>query len=166
MSKKDWKSLTAGDIMRRDLIVVYDRDTLADAMALMTANHVTGLPVVNSQERCVGLISASDILNYEQEHAEIAAEANEAVANYFNPETQKWESVRVGSFALEQFGHVRVDEVMSADVVSVDATMPLQAVAKKMVSERIHRVLVLNDQQRLLGIITSMDFVQLFAELE
>ncbi len=166
MNKTDWKKLTAADIMHRDLIVVYDRDSLSDAMALMTANHVTGLPVVNNQGQCVGVISASDILNYEQDHAESAAEANEPLGQHFNPDTQQWESVRLSSFALEQFGEVRVEEVMTIELVSVPADMPLQDVSKKMRNDRIHRVLVLNEQQRLLGIITSSDFVRLFAEME
>jgi len=164
MTERAKSKLTAADIMKRDLVVTYEHDTLQDAMSLMTENHVTGLPVVNSKGTCIGIISATDILNYEQEHAEETSEANEDLARLFNPDTQQWESVRVGSFALEQFGSLSVGEVMARELIFVSTSTPLKEVAKKMVDERIHRVLVLNSERGLQGIISATDFVQLYAE--
>ena len=164
MDKKSIDELTAGDVMQRDLVVVHDRDTLRDAMELMTSNHITGLPVVNQQGLCAGVITASDILNYEQENADMSGEANEPVGRHFDPETQQWESVRVSSFALEEFGDVPVQSVMSPDVISVAPETPLREVARKMRDEQVHRVLVLNPQRRLVGIISSFDFVRIVAE--
>lgn len=164
MTERSKSKLTAADIMKRDLVVTYEHDTLQDAMTLMTENHVTGLPVVNSKGTCIGIISATDILNYEQEHAEETNEANDDVARLFNPDTQQWESVRVGSFALEQFGSLSVGEVMARELIFVSTSTPLKEVAKKMVDEQIHRVLVLNSERGLQGIISATDFVQLFAE--
>lgn len=166
MNRSSIYKLTAADVMRRDLIVVYDRDSLQQAMELMTANHVTGLPVVNNHGVCVGIITASDILNYEQEHSDLSSETNAHMTQLFNPDTQQWESVRVSSFALEQFGEVRVQEVMTADLISVRPDARLREVARTLRDAKIHRVLVLNEEQRLLGIITSSDFVRLFAEME
>ncbi|NIL98378.1 MAG: CBS domain-containing protein [Planctomycetales bacterium] len=164
MSHSKTKELTASDIMQRDVVVVYDSDNLQDAMNLMTQNHVTGLPVVNSKSKCVGVITASDILNYEQEHSEFLAEANSDMARHFNPDTQQWESVRITSFALEEFAEISVSEVMSPDVVYVQASTPIREVARRMRDKKIHRVLVMNDEFRLFGIISAFDFVELFAE--
>lgn len=150
--------------MQRDVIVVYQNDTLQDAMSLMTQNHVTGLPVVNSKSKCVGIITASDILNYEQDHPEYQ-EANSDMAQHYDPETERWESVRVSSFALEEFGDVLVKEVMTTELVSVHTDASPTEVAKMMTKDGVHRVLVLDDDYRLYGIITSMDIVRLFAEL-
>ncbi|MGE0757890.1 MAG: HPP family protein, partial [Pirellulaceae bacterium] len=146
---------TAGDIMQREVITIYDTDTLQDAMQLMTENHVTGLPVVNSKGHCIGVITASDILGYEQDHSEFTMEANANVARHFNPEKQQWESVRLTSFALEEFGEVTVSEVMTRDLISVRIDAPLSKVARTMRDARIHRVLVLNAENRLKGIISA-----------
>lgn len=158
--------LLASDIMQRDVIVANARDTLQEAMQLMTENHVTGLPIMNAKGRCVGIVTATDILNYEQEHAEFTSEANADLARHFDPETQQWESVRVTSFALEEFGDVNVDEVMARDLVFVGPDTPVKQVARKMRDERIHRVLVLSDDYRLHGIISSFDFVKLYADAD
>jgi CBS domain-containing protein len=133
-------------------------------MELMTENHVTGLPVMDFKARCVGLISATDILNYEQEHSEFTAEANDDVARHFDAEKQRWESVRVSSFALEEFGDVHVKEVMTRELLSVDCDTPVKQVAKLMVESAVHRVLVLSEQRGLQGLISSIDFVRVVAE--
>ena len=154
---------TAADIMQRDVIVVYARDTLQDAMSLMTENHVTGLPVVNSAGKCIGVITATDILNFEQEHAEYASEVNDDMALHYDADSGKWEHVRVSSFALEQFGEVTVEEVMARELFSVREDTSVKEVAEEMLREKIHRVIVTSNECRLLGIITSSDFVSLYA---
>lgn len=152
-------SKTAADVMQRDVIVVYDRDTLQEAMALITENHVTGLPVVSAAGQCIGVVTATDILNYEQEHAD----ANEDMAMHYDADSGRWENVRVSAYALEQLGEARVEEVMATTLIDVSPETPLQEVARKMCDEQVHRVLVTNDEKRLLGIITSSDFTSLYA---
>jgi CBS domain-containing protein len=160
---KATKPICAADIMQRDLIVARPSDSLRQALDLMTENHVTGLPVVDAHSRCVGVISATDILNYEQEQVEYASSADDDGGQHFNMDTQRWESVRVSSFALEEYGDVRVDEVMSPGIVSVNRNTPLSDIAKTMMTNRIHRVLVMDSRQRLYGIISATDFVRIFA---
>ena len=41
----------------------------------------------------------TDILNFEQEQVELFTDAEEDSGQHFNMETQRWESVRVSSFA-------------------------------------------------------------------
>jgi CBS domain-containing protein len=153
----------AKNIMQRDVVVARAGDTLRDALDLMTSNHVTGLPVMDSKARCVGLISSSDILNYELEHTEFAQEANQDVAQHFDMDSQRWESVRITSFALEEFAEIHVEQVMARELVWVQLDTPITQVARKMIDEGVHRILVLDDAQRLYGIISATDFVALFA---
>ncbi len=154
---------TAADIMQRDLIVVDPADSLRHAMTLMTENHVTGLPVVDSNSRCVGVVSATDILNYEHEQTEFRSEDRDETTQHYDMETQRWESVRVSHFAVDEHGEVPVTDVMSAELVSVERGTPLPDVANTMVKNGIHRVLVMGGGQRLYGIISATDFVRIFA---
>lgn len=163
MTKKDVDKLTAADIMQRDVVVVRMHDSLQEAMALMTENHVTGLPVMDARGRCVGLVSATDILNYEQENSEFTREANNDLARHFDPDTQRWESVRVSSYALEEFASIPVESVMARELISVQRDTPLSDIAQAMVANQVHRVLVLSEEDNLLGIVSSIDFVRLFA---
>jgi CBS domain-containing protein len=154
--------LTAAAIMQRDMVTTTPDDTLRDALALMTENHVTGLPVMDNKSRCIGLITASDILTYEQEHA--ADSDGNRPAQYFDPETQQWVSVPISAFGLEEFAEVRVSEVMSRDLIWVDRETSLKDVAQRMLDERVHRVLVMDTKSNLYGIISAYDFVRVIAE--
>jgi len=162
MANSTLRQLVAADVMQRDMVTVAPGETLRVALALMTENHVTGLPVMDSKSRCIGLITASDILGFEEEHAEDTADSG--MIQHFNNEIGRWESVPLSAFGLEEFGDVRVEEVMTRELISVDRDTPLKAVAQKMLDANIHRVLVMDVKFRLYGIITSFDFVRVMAE--
>lgn len=159
----DFAKMTAADVMQRDVVTIGPDESLQEAMALMTENHVSGLPVLNSKDRCVGVISASDILSFQQEQAEGSADAEENMASYFDPDTERWESIRVFG-GLDELPEVPVGEIMSGELVSVTPNTPLREVAQKMHENEIHRILVVDEKQFLHGIISSSDFVRLFAE--
>ena len=144
MANTTLRQLVAADVMQRDMVTVSPSDTLRDALALMTENHVTGLPVMDGKSRCIGLITASDILGFEEEHAEDSAD--EGMMQHFNNEIGRWESVPISAFGLEEFGDVRVEEVMTRDLISVDRDTPLKEVARKMLDDDVHRVLVMDER--------------------
>jgi CBS domain-containing protein len=162
MAHTTLRQLVAADVMQRDMVTVSPGDTLRDALALMTENHVTGLPVMDTKSRCIGLITASDILGFEEEHAEDGAD--EGMMQHFNNEIGRWESVPLSAFGLEEFGDVRVEEVMARELIYVERDTPLKDVAQKMLSEDVHRVLVMDERFNLYGIVTSFDFVRVLAE--
>ena len=81
------KRRVASEYMQRDVVTVSPDNSLREALDLMTENHVTGLPVMDDHSRCVGLITSSDILNYEQEHSGESADG--ATADFFDPESQQ-----------------------------------------------------------------------------
>jgi CBS domain-containing protein len=156
------RHLTAAMVMQRDIITVTRDDTLRDALALMTENHVTGLPEVDTSSRCIGLITAADILNYEQDHADDSAATH--TGHHFDAEMQRWVSVPFSAFGLEEFGDVRVSEVMSSDLIWVERDTPLTEVARRMINERVHRILVMGSKPRRYGIVSAYDFVRVIAE--
>lgn len=56
-------------IMKKKVYVVNAKDTLEDAAEIMTKKNVKRLPVV-SKGRCVGIITASDLIRYEDHLAD------------------------------------------------------------------------------------------------
>jgi CBS domain-containing protein len=152
----------AADYMQRDVVTASPDNTLREALSLMTVNHVTGLPVMDEFSRCIGLITASDILEYEQEHAEESAE--DGSRQFYDQETQRWATVPLSAFGLEEFGDVKVSDVMTRDLIWVDRDTPLKDVARRMIDEQVHRVLVMDVASRLYGVLSAYDFVRVAAE--
>jgi CBS domain-containing protein len=162
--KKPIAKLTAADVMEQHIITVEASDTLKDALDLMTEHHVSGLPVIDADNRCLGVISASDILGYEQEHLTQSGEEGLETAPYYNPDIAEWEDVPVSAFALEMRGGTPVEAIMTTEVISVSPDAKISHVAATMVENEVHRVLVLDDDRSLLGLISAVDFVRLVAE--
>jgi CBS domain-containing protein len=152
---------TAEELMQRDVVTVSAGDSLRDALKLMIENHVTGLPVMDRTSRCIGLVTATDILNYEDENANDSAAGT---TQFFDPDTEQWEDVPILAFNSEDLADVQVAEVMSRELIWVDRDTTISQVAKRMVDEHVHRVLVMNERSQLYGIISTFDFVRLATE--
>ena len=151
----------AKDIMQTHLVTVSPDDSLREAMTLMVESHVSGLPVVDLQNHCVGVLSVTDVLSLEADQAENSG--IEEVGSYFDPDQQSWENMRFAG-AIDELPEMTVAEVMTQDVVSVSPETAIKDVAQMMVEQKIHRILVLDDRKQILGLIAALDLVQLVAE--
>ena len=58
------------DLMTFHAVTVAPDDTVKEALDLLVANNVAALPVVDGANRCVGVISATDLLGLAQERGD------------------------------------------------------------------------------------------------
>ncbi|TFH88245.1 CBS domain-containing protein [Billgrantia azerbaijanica] len=58
---RDVMSLTAGDVMSRDIFYCWEDDSLEDATHLMEEKQVRRLPVINRDKRMVGMLAMGDL---------------------------------------------------------------------------------------------------------
>jgi predicted transcriptional regulator len=86
------------------------------------------------------------------------------MADVFDAETELWETVPLSAFALEEFGHIRVSDVMTRDLIWVDRDAAIEDVARRMIDEQVHRILVMDVCSRLYGVLSAYDFVRYVAE--
>jgi CBS domain-containing protein len=130
--------LRAGDLMTIDPVLVAVDAPIEEAERLILARGVSGLPVVDQTGALVGVVSQTDFMHLA------------------NPD--------VRALIHHKESGIRVGEIMSRPPVTVDVTTPLVEAARHMVSERVHRLVVVDDRQRPLGVLSAMDFVTLVAE--
>ena len=64
----------------------------------------------------------------------------------------------------DHVGHQSVMELMSNAVVSVGPEAPLFEAASRMLREHVHRLPVVDDNERLLGILSTTDILAAFVE--
>jgi len=63
LRNKSQQKLKAKDVMTKEVVTITPDATLAEAIELLVAKGVSGLPVLNSDKKVVGIISEKDILN-------------------------------------------------------------------------------------------------------
>jgi molybdopterin-containing oxidoreductase family membrane subunit len=62
ISLDDDKGTVAGDIMTRDVVTVGPDATVEEISRILSTNRISGVPVVNDENRVVGVVSESDII--------------------------------------------------------------------------------------------------------
>jgi CBS domain-containing protein len=66
---KDPKGMPVREVASRDLVTVHADDDLSDALQLMASHQVRRLPVVDDDNRLVGIVAQADIASEAKEKA-------------------------------------------------------------------------------------------------
>jgi CBS domain-containing protein len=156
MPKNDIYHRRVRDVMVTHIVAVNPGDPVSDALKLMVENRVSALPVVDGHDRCVGVVSATDLLQIAQQLGGELESLNTSEGLEHELLIEKLE--RTG------FSNQTVNEVMSRTVVIVQPESTLVAAAAAMLHNRVHRLAVTDDKGKLLGLISTMDIIRALAE--
>ena len=118
-------------------------------------NRVAALPVVDGRERCVGMLSTSDLIDLTHELDDESHNLGRSADS-----GRPWLFERLS----EAFGSERVSEQMTDSVATIGPELPLAEAAGVMLRNRVHRLPVVDDKERLLGILSTMDIVAAVAD--
>lgn len=181
--------VTLRDLMSTDVHSLHPSDSLRDAADLLTAEHITGVPVAEGG-KVVGVLSATDVLHLVvstpgaptrredrsgwgafdgPDRATDLGEEGQGASVYF---TDLWKDA--GGDVLERFQRTdrpewdvleehSVSEAMSRGLFALDPDTPADEAARYMLEHDIHRVLVLEDDE-LVGVVTTTDLMRAVAE--
>ena len=150
----------AAEIMTKSVACLRPSDRVADAVNLFVRDQISGAPVVDENGVCIGVLSATDIVNFEEKRANARDERPQARRPHFdtwNAGAEWWLNVERVRAELHPRLEESVISYMTRDIVSVTEDTPLGVVLRMMVDAHVHRVLVLDSSQRLQGIVTTID---------
>jgi CBS domain-containing protein len=167
------------DIMTRDVVTLSPTMTLREAMELFVKRHVSGAPVV-SRGRVVGVLSTTDILEFQSVASEVREElaeskravgdADNVLAELYLGESDEEEDEGFTAFlplledkqwdTLEE--HM-VSEIMTQAIFSLPPTALVTDAAEYMRQAEVHRILVM-DEDILVGIVTTSDLTAAVAD--
>ncbi|MEX2186519.1 MAG: CBS domain-containing protein [Pirellulales bacterium] len=139
------------DVMSRDVASIHFQDTVHQALALMVENRLSALPVVDGRGRCLGIISVTDVVALARE---VDDDLNDL--ERLSEVSSQW---LVGELTQRGMDHTKVEELMSRGVKSVGPSATVAEAARVMLSHHVHRLPVIDEQQRLLGIVSTMDIL-------
>jgi CBS-domain-containing membrane protein len=142
---------TAADLMTRSVVLVPKEMSLPGAARLLGQAEVSGAPVVDDEGRCIGVISAGDFLQHakqEQHSPRICCTSVRA-----------WQILEGADLPNE-----RVADLMTKDPVTVPPSTEIGELARMMTDAHIHRIIVVDEQQRPIGVVSSTDILATVAE--
>jgi len=144
--------MKASDVMSRNILSVGRDAAIAEAIRLMLDNRISGLPVIDTAGRLVGILTEGDLLR----RSETGTERHRP----------RWLEILMGPGRLAG-EYVRthgrkVAEIMTRDLVSVTPDTPLDEIVALMERRRIKRVPVL-DGDTPVGIVSRADLLRALA---
>lgn len=148
------------DIMTFPVITIAPQATIQEAAQLMRQNSISGLPVVDSAGKVVGIVSEIDL---------ITRHAPPRQPQYI-PLLWGLIPMRLDDYSTykEQIRHilaVYVEQLMTKDPATVRPGDTLEHAAELMIKPG-HRSLPVVEKGKLVGIVTRTDLVQVIEELE
>ncbi|HUS56861.1 MAG TPA: CBS domain-containing protein [Thermoplasmata archaeon] len=145
------------DIMTSPVITIGPDATVKDATALLAEKNVSGAPVVDDG-KIVGIFSEADVLRSlktTKKDMRLIFPSISSIGIAFQEQVTQREILE----AYEEIGHMRVRDVMSKDVKTVESGITVNEAIVKMVSNGINRLPVIEDGA-LVGIVTRGDVIK------
>lgn len=150
-------STTVADIMSRDPIVVNLETPLNEVIKILAERRISGLPVVDANGALAGVISETDLMWQETGVTPPAyIMILDSVIYLENP--TKYE--RDLHKALGQ----TAGEVMTKkDIVTIKPDKPIRDAAHLMNDRNVHRLIVVDETNQVVGILTRGDVIRFMA---
>lgn len=148
---------TVADVMTPTPMTVKPETALKEAIAILAKNKISGLPVVNENGELVGVISESDLM-WQETGVEPPPYIMllDSVIYLENPNRYEKEIHK----ALGQ----TVQEVMTDKPITIKADQSVKQAARLLHDKKIRRLPVLNEEGKVIGIITQGDIIRAMAD--
>ncbi|MDX5409516.1 MAG: CBS domain-containing protein [Thauera sp.] len=145
------EGLNIANLMTRAVVTVSPDTSLAEAAHLLVENRISGLPVVDADQRLLGVITEADFLTAM------------GIPSH-HPTHNLWQTLEA------MFSHQpeireptgKVADLMVTNVITVRPYQTLHDVVEIMKHNRIKRVIVCDDDGRVQGMVTRSDMVRVF----
>lgn len=134
--------MKAGDVMTTGAATVRPDAPLAEAARLMIQHQISGLPVVDAQDRLVGLVTENDFLRAGKDG-----------------KPRLIEMLAKAGTDQDELNLLRVDELMTREPLTVSAETPLEEVIAVMLRHAVRRLPVVADG-KVVGIVSRANLLR------
>ena len=161
-SLKEMSGLHAGDIMTRDMVTCTPDTPIAEAIAMMTRHHIHRLVVVDTSRGNpwpIGVVSMTDVITYGMGNGPLGdltmSLPPSGIADLYEPLMPE-----PGLIDLVEDATL-VRDVMHGGVIVCNTATPLLDVAKTMLANNIHAVVVVTEDEMATGVVSQLSLIHI-----
>lgn len=153
MLSPDTRRPRVGDLMTRNVVAIAGDAGLDELKALLLEHKISGVPVVDRESgTLLGVVSQSDLVHHRNQGATTVPESS-------GFHRSLWFDMLLSEPVPEQPSALKVCDIMTPYIYFATPDASLKAVLEIMLENRIHRV-VITEQECLVGVISSMDLLR------
>jgi CBS domain-containing protein len=134
--------LTVGDVMTREVCVVRRSTPLKEIARQLVEHGVSAMPVLDEEDRLLGVVSEADLVNRESRDARADR--------------------RRRPFRRLQPPGGTAKDLMTTPVITVSAGTTVSRAARMMQARGVKRLVVVDPEGRLVGLVSRADLVRVF----
>ncbi|MER6611759.1 CBS domain-containing protein [Streptomyces sp. NPDC000927] len=138
---------TVAELMTHDVVRARHDLPFKEIARLLAANDVTAVPVVDDQDRPIGVVSEADLLRKSADRADPSGLVPV-------PHLEAWERAKAEG--------ARAEELMSAPAVCARPEWTVVEAARLMEAQNVKRLPVVDQTDKLLGIVSRSDLLRIF----
>lgn len=142
------QTVTAGDVMTTGVVCVQAATPVKEVADTMAAHGISGVPVVDQENRVVGVISEKDFLFHMGSPDK--ASFMEVIAHCLSG----------GGCVALSMRRQNAEDIMTSPAITVRSDASVSAVSGILTENGINRVPVVDKQGKLIGIVARADIVQ------
>jgi len=143
---------TVADIMDAEVVTVSPEDDISAAIDTLRENELPGVPVVNGDGRCIGIVTESDLI-LRDEAADIHLPHHiDIMGGIIWLESTKHFEARVKKALASN-----VRQMMTPDPVTVAPDASVKEAARLIAEHKHNRLPVVDSDGRVVGVVTRVD---------
>ncbi len=150
--------MKVSEIMTKEVMTVKRNTSVNEVAKLMGAHDISGVPVVDDDQHVIGIITELDLI----------------VRNTRLEMPRFIEVLDWGRIPLERPGHAKerlrhmlgaeAADLMTEKVETIGPDVPVEDLAELMVKQRVNPVPVVDETEKLIGIVSRADLIDMMAE--
>ncbi|MDD5450079.1 MAG: CBS domain-containing protein [Candidatus Omnitrophica bacterium] len=137
------------EVMVKKVITLSPDTPVKDATAKLSELEISGLPVVDSAGKLVGMFTEKEVLKF------ILPSYVEQVGRFVYENTSKGIQNKMAAM-----NNLKVKDLMRKDVTTVKEDTSLFEVARIMLTQKVRRIAVVDDSAKLVGIVSRADVMK------
>ncbi|MFB7444184.1 CBS domain-containing protein [Streptomyces mirabilis] len=144
-----------GSVMATEVVTARYGTPFKEVARLLTEHRISGLPVIDEDDKVLGVISETDLMVRQAGVPD----------PYETPRRFRFTRPTRGARRQAAKGHARTaGQLMSVPPVTVHADETIAEAARTMARSRVERLPVVDDEDRVVGIVTRRDLIQVFLQ--
>ncbi|MFI6471228.1 CBS domain-containing protein [Streptomyces sp. NPDC050516] len=147
------KHSKVGSVMTTEVVAARFATPFKEVAKLLAQHRISGLPVVDADDNVIGVISETDLLVHEAEAPRPSARRRRFWPPRMSPAARRTQARAQARTA---------GQLMSRPPVCVHAENTIAEAARSMARHKVERLPVLDEEDRLVGIVTRRDLLQIF----
>lgn len=147
--------------LTQNLVPVFMENPITIVMEIINVTNETALPVLNTERKLAGIVSEGDL--FKLSHIKESISRTD-MGMGGDEDEWTWEGIRDTVrlyYATTQVDlpTVPVSQVMITNVIKAFRNTPISDIARKMYKNRISHVPVVNEEDRLIGMVSDIDLM-------